>query len=68
MSKQERQVVYLPSVSEDELRDALAKCAGDIPATAAYLGVHRATIYRLVRRYDLAPVALRAIPARDRRE
>lgn len=48
-----RRRVFLPSVGEAELRDALAKCGGNAARTAQYLGVHRATVYRLKERYGL---------------
>ena len=47
-------VAILPTISEAELRDALAKVRWSIPNAAALLGVHRATIYRLMRRYGLS--------------
>lgn len=48
-----RVVTVLPSVSEAELRDALDKCGGSVAVTAIFLGVHRATVYRLIRFYGV---------------
>ena len=43
----------LPSVSEAELRDALAKTDYSPAIAAILLGVHRATVYRLMARYGI---------------
>lgn len=48
-----RRTVFLPSVGEAELLDALDKCDGNKVATAQYLGVSRATVYNLMARYGI---------------
>jgi len=48
-----RKVIILPSVSAAELRDALNKAGGSISDAAEILGVHRATVYRLMDRYGI---------------
>ena len=53
MSERSNLTTLRDYVTERAIRDALKETEGDVALAAIRLGVHRATVYRLMKRYGI---------------